>query len=102
MTFTCDNQRYQFQRFDQRHWTKSKASELVRSQLLNCATCIGKYRHRRRLLRGIGGISAFFQRVEALGISPDTGEALGIGYAPTGMMKGYVLSLFDRQPPMHD
>ena len=98
MTLTCDSRRYQFQRFDKVTGTKSKASELVRSQLLNCATCIGKYRHRRRLLRGIGGISAFFQRAEVLGISPDTGEALGIGYAPTGMMKGYVLSLFDCQP----
>jgi hypothetical protein len=33
-----------------------------------------------------------------LGISADTGETLGIGYAPRGMMKGYVLSLFDCQP----
>lgn len=28
--------------------------------------------------------------VEALGISPETAEALGIGYAGRGMMKGYV------------
>jgi len=28
--------------------------------------------------------------VEALGLSPETAEALGIGYAPRGMMKGYV------------
>jgi DNA primase len=28
--------------------------------------------------------------VEALGLSPETAEALGIGYAPKGMMKGYV------------
>jgi hypothetical protein len=41
---------------------------------------------------------SLFQRVEALGISADTGETLGIGYAPRGMMKGYVLSLFDCQP----
>jgi hypothetical protein len=36
--------------------------------------------------------------VEPLRISPHTGEALGIGDAPRGMMKGYVLSLFDCQP----
>jgi len=28
--------------------------------------------------------------VEALGLSPETAEVLGIGYAPKGMMKGYV------------
>jgi hypothetical protein len=28
--------------------------------------------------------------VEALGLSQETAEALGIGYAPKGMMKGYV------------
>ena len=28
--------------------------------------------------------------VEPLGIPPDSAEALGIGYAPKGMMKGYV------------
>jgi hypothetical protein len=28
--------------------------------------------------------------VESLGIASDTAEALGIGYAPKGMMKGYV------------
>jgi hypothetical protein len=28
--------------------------------------------------------------VEALGSSQETAEALGIGYAPKGMMKGYV------------
>jgi hypothetical protein len=28
--------------------------------------------------------------VEAFGLSQETAEALGIGYAPKGMMKGYV------------
>jgi hypothetical protein len=28
--------------------------------------------------------------VEALGLSQETAEALGIGYAPKGMMKAYV------------
>jgi hypothetical protein len=28
--------------------------------------------------------------VEALGLAPETAEALGIGYAPRGRMKGYV------------
>jgi hypothetical protein len=28
--------------------------------------------------------------VEALGLSQETAEPLGIGYAPKGMMKGYV------------
>jgi hypothetical protein len=36
--------------------------------------------------------------VEPLRISPHTGEALGIRYAPRGMMKGYVLFLFDCHP----
>ena len=36
--------------------------------------------------------------IESLGIDASTAEALGIGYAPMGMMKGTSQSLFDCRP----